>query len=139
MHRSTQISYRLPPGRSRRRCGDGRFVKPNHMLAVKSADGSVWDRGANNNGQLGIGRQPPAEAPSADDRCHRRDMAVAAGASNSMVRFDGAVRATGYHLYGQIGDGHWTTPRTSVVTVFITGVTEIAAGSYSSYGRKRWV
>ena len=58
--------------------------------------------------------------------------AVAAGAKHSLVALcDGSVLATGYNLYGQLGDGS-TTHRNDFVEVFPGAAKAIAAGSEHS-------
>jgi alpha-tubulin suppressor-like RCC1 family protein len=73
---------------------------------VLGADGFAWAWGGNDNGQLGIGVTSPSE------RLPRRvakivdPLSVSTGTNHSVALMsDGSVRAWGYGLLGQMGDG----------------------------------
>ena len=112
--------------------GDG------HSLALKE-DGTVWAWGLNLNGQLGDGTSKGRHTPVKVSGL-TGVKAIAAGGSHSLaLKSGGAVWAWGNNLYGQIGDATTTTKYTPVrvkdpanPSIFVTGVTAIAAGSFHS-------
>jgi len=115
-----------------------RFVSAGavHSLAVGS-DGLVYAWGANEYGQLGIGRSggysttpEPVQLPAGVSA-----RSVSAGYFHSLaVGSDGMLYAWGDNEYGQLGDGT-TTDRHTPVAVMLPGgarVTAIAAGDGDS-------
>ena len=62
---------------------------------------------------------------------------VAAGSRHSMMLdLDGNVWATGYNVYGQLGDGS-TSSKHEFVQVISDGVTAVAAGAFHSMVQKQ--
>ena len=117
-----------------------------HSMVLKQ-DGSVWATGWNNYGQLGDGdlqqhisaraSDRPADATTTDRIKYAQVIVngarvVAAGSLHSvMLKQDGSVWATGYNLYGQLGDGS-TTDSNVFKQVISHGAISIAAGAFHS-------
>jgi alpha-tubulin suppressor-like RCC1 family protein len=112
-----------------------------HNLAIRTA-GGIYAWGHNPHGQLGTGdtvqrhRATPVSLPAA--LAGKTPLALAAGGSHSLVRFDdGTLAAWGHGAAGQLGDGS-TETRLSAVEVTATGalagktVTGVMAGDSHS-------
>ncbi|MCZ6690490.1 MAG: cell wall anchor protein, partial [Planctomycetota bacterium] len=112
--------------------------------AALLGDGTLRAWGYNEGGQLGDGtttnRWTPVQVvhPSDPTGFLTGVTAVAAGGGHTVaVLGDGTLRAWGYNGAGQLGDGTGTNRSTPVQVVhpsdptgFLTGVTEVAAGSW---------
>lgn len=100
-----------------------------HTLALKS-NGTVWDWGYNNYGQLGDGTT--TNRTSAVQVSGLSGVTAIAGGRNHAValKTDGTVWTWGYNYYGQLGDGTSTNRTTPVQVSGLTGVTAVAAGDY---------
>jgi alpha-tubulin suppressor-like RCC1 family protein len=102
----------------------------NAFSAALGSDGTVWEWGSNNYGQLGDGttteRLRPVEAIGLDSGITQ----ISAGGSHVLaLRSDGTVLAWGRNVEGQLGDGVTSTESLGQVQVSgLTGVTQVAAG-----------
>ena len=96
---------------------------------VMMTDGSVWATGWNQSGQLGDGLMRTVNSRSNFVQVMSSGAkAVAAGASHSIVlKQDSSVWATGWNMYGQLGDG--TTADTDVYHLVFNYAKAIAAGT----------
>ena len=85
-----------------------------HSHVVKT-DGTLWDMGANYDGQLGLGDEVDRVLP---EQVMTGVVSVAAGQSHSIaVATDGTAWAMGYNWSGQLGDGTTSDGRTPVAVV----------------------
>ncbi len=115
----------------------------NHSLALSSA-GNVYAWGKNDRGQIGDGttteRKTPVQVSEPESLTF---VAIAAGMDHSIAVDDqGRAWAWGYNNYGSLGDGTFTTPRTSPVRVKtqsgaqssgMTKVVAVGASALTSY------
>ena len=80
---------------------------------VLTQDGSVWATGSNLHGQLGDGSTTDKNAFVQVIPSNAKTICVVAGYSHSMILTDDdRVWATGWNLYGQLGDGSITAKST---------------------------
>jgi alpha-tubulin suppressor-like RCC1 family protein len=106
-----------------------------HILAL-AADRTVWAKGLNQHGQLGLGTTTDSAAfvqvPGLSDV-----LAIAAGQFHSLA-LDGSGRvwAFGQNLAGQLGDGTTTTSLVPKLAPALTDVVAIAAGRSHSLAVK---
>ena len=116
----------------------------NHSLALTST-GNIYAWGLNDKGQLGDGtttqRMSPVQVSEPESITF---VAIAAGVDHNLA-VDSQGRAWswswGYNNYGNLGDGTFTTPRTSPVRVTqngaqstgMTKVLSVGASAYTSY------
>jgi alpha-tubulin suppressor-like RCC1 family protein len=109
-------------------------------------NGKAWSWGYNGYGQLGKAAQGDHSQIPVEVDTITGVKAVAAGAYHSLALLaDDTVRAWGYNLYGQLGNGtvvNASAPVQSVTaTVGFNGITRIAAGGHHSLalaGGKVW-
>ena len=104
-------------------------------MALKS-NGTVWDWGENQSGQLGDGtttdRTSPVQATGLSGIT-----AIAAGGGHGLaIKNDGTVWTWGFNLYGGLGDGTNTNHSTPAQISGITGAIGIAGGDYHSLAIK---
>jgi len=117
-------------------------------LAVLKEDGTVWDWGYNNFGQLGddttTDRWTPVQVTGAGGAGYLTGMkGVSAGFLHTVaLKNDGTVWAWGYNMYGQLGD-NTSDNRTAPVQVkgpggagFLTGMKAVSAGYAHSMALK---
>jgi alpha-tubulin suppressor-like RCC1 family protein len=108
-----------------------------HTLALKN-DGTVWAWGSNSNGQLGDGTTTQRLNP-VQVSILAGIVAIAAGNSHSLalrniiaLQNDVTVWAWGSNNRGQLGDGTIVDKWIPIQVFGITGVSDIAAGSFHS-------
>jgi len=108
-----------------------------HVLAIKS-DGTLWDWGENNEGQLGDGTVYNTIVPNQEITKATDWVAVSAGKAHTLaIKSDGTLWAWGWNYHGALGDGTGTTyyiPRQEK-----SGSTDwksVAAGEHHSIGLK---
>ena len=113
-----------------------------HSLALKS-DGTVWAWGYDYYGQLGDGngtdttRNTPGQVTGLADAGgnYFYMTQVAAGQVHSLaLRADGTVWAWGNNVYGQLGDGTYTTRDTPAQVSGMRNIVQIAVQGYYSSG-----
>ncbi len=109
-------------------------------LAVLKEDGTVWDWGYNNCGQLGddttTDRWTPVQVKGSGGVGFLTDVKAIAGGSShkAALKEDGTVWAWGYNYLGQLGDNTWINRYTPVQVLgpggvgSLTGVIAITAG-----------
>src|SRR5262249_137385 len=95
-------------------------------------DGSVWDWGRNNSGQLGDGTNNSRNTP-VQVRNLTGIILIAAGSSlgsahNLALKNDGTLWAWGGNLFGQLGDGTTVNRNTPVQVRNLVGVVSMAVG-----------
>src|SRR5205814_705027 len=101
-----------------------------HAVALK-ADGTVWDWGYNNYGQLGNGTNVTSSV-AVEALGVTNAIAVAAGQYHTLaVKMDGTVMAWGHNNSGQLGDGTNVDRNRPVSVSNLIGVTSISAGTHS--------
>ncbi len=113
----------------------------NHSLALLE-DGTVMSWGYNGSGQLGDGATIGPEVCAGELRCSPTPVpvgglsdvtAIAAGGLHSLALLsDGTVRAWGYNLVGQLGNGTTNDSDVPVAVSGLGGVTAISGGMYDS-------
>ncbi len=104
-----------------------------HTCAGTASGVVCW--GANASGQLGDGTVTNRSTPVSVVGLTGPVVALAAGDSHTCaVTSSGEAKCWGANQYGQIGDGSFTTPRTTpqTVTGLLSGVTKITAGGFHS-------
>ena len=119
-----------------------------HSIIIKN-DGTVWAWGANAQGQIGDNsttlRKLPVQVKDSAGTGYLTDVAtVYAGQYHSVaLKGDGTTWTWGHNNYGQIGNNTTTTPNRlpvqvndSAGTAYLTGITAISAGSYSTMALK---
>jgi hypothetical protein len=106
-----------------------------HSLALKS-DGTVWAWGDGQLGQLGDGNfytSPPGVATPVQVSGLTAVTAIAGGTYHSLaLKSDGTVWAWGHGLFGQLGDGNFSSVATPVQVSGLTTVVAIAGGAAHS-------
>jgi alpha-tubulin suppressor-like RCC1 family protein len=106
-----------------------------HSFALKS-DGSVWATGRNDLGQLGDGTEETKKRWMPVIPLGSDVVQVAAGDDHSLaLKSDGSLLATGWNIYGQLGNGV-TAYKATWTSVIPSGVTQVAAGGYHSLALK---
>ena len=107
-----------------------------HHSIVLQNDGSVWAAGRNAYGQLGDGsRIDKSNFVQAQDSdgAFMTAIAIAAGGYHSLaLTEDSRVFATGWNIYGQLGDGSLGTDGSATFEPIVHGVKAIAAGTRHS-------
>jgi alpha-tubulin suppressor-like RCC1 family protein len=105
------------------------------FAAVLGTDGSVWGWGTNGLGQLDIA--PPGSAvtrPVNMIAAGSRITQISAGGGHVLaLRSDGTVLGWGFNIRGQLGNGSQTQVSGPVPVTGLTGATQVAAGTLSSY------
>jgi len=101
---------------------------------VLLADGSVWSRGHNSDGQLGDGTQTSRWVWAKIPGLSGVKQIAASYVSGYALLSNGSVKAWGYNYAGNLGDRSFT-PRTSPVDVWSlsSGVTHIAAAGMAAF------
>jgi alpha-tubulin suppressor-like RCC1 family protein len=98
------------------------------------SDGSLKAWGYNNVGQVGDGsttqRLTPVQVSGLTSGVTQITASTSAGFA---LLSDGSVKAWGGNNFGQVGDGSTTNRSTPVPVSGLSGVTQIAAGSYNGY------
>jgi len=110
-----------------------------HSLFLKS-DGSLWAMGVDFYGQLGDGTfstDAPFGTSQPEQIVASNVTAIAAGGYHSLfLKSDGSLWAMGVDLYGQLGDGTFSTNAPYGINrperIVASNVTAIAAGGYHS-------
>jgi alpha-tubulin suppressor-like RCC1 family protein len=108
-----------------------------HSLALL-AGGNAQAWGFNNKGQLGNGSIDVTgcecvPTPGAVSGLSHVE-SVAAGTYHSLALLtDGSVRAWGYNVRGQLGDGSETDRRAPVPVGGVSGASDVSAGEYTSF------
>lgn len=106
-----------------------------HSLALRR-DGSLWAWGANQYGQLGIGKTTTTGCMCIDVPQHvalSNVIALAGGGYHTLaLRRDGTVWAWGDNTDGQVGDGTTTNRSSPVQVAGLSGVVAISGGFYHS-------
>jgi alpha-tubulin suppressor-like RCC1 family protein len=114
-----------------------------HSLALKN-DGTVWDWGLNDNGQLGNGTNTNSNVPVQVNSL-TGITAIAAGGdwiftggwSHSLaLKNDGTIWAWGDNYFGQLGNGTNTDSNVPVQVSSLTGISAIAGGGLFSLALK---
>lgn len=106
-----------------------------HSLVLRR-DGSVWGWGMNNVGQVGVGGGSVIRAPQQVPGL--KALSIAAGAYHSLAIPDpgfyapGPVRAWGWNVYGQLGNGTTQNAFTPVDVPGATSARSVAAGALHS-------
>jgi alpha-tubulin suppressor-like RCC1 family protein len=99
---------------------------------VLGSDGTLWDWGLNNWGQLGNGTTADAIRPKEAQGLESGITQISAGDSHALaLRSDGSVEAWGYNGAGQLGDGsngYLIANPAPVQVVGMGNVTQISAG-----------
>ncbi|HWR32445.1 MAG TPA: T9SS type A sorting domain-containing protein [Chitinophagaceae bacterium] len=107
-----------------------------HSLILK-ANGRVWASGYNGFGQFGDGTNNDSNVPVLVMNGITTATAIASGQYHSLVlKSDGTVWASGYNLYGQLGDGTTVDRTTPVQVTGLTGVIAIGCGDQHSLAVK---
>jgi alpha-tubulin suppressor-like RCC1 family protein len=105
----------------------------NDYSMVLGSDGTLWDWGLNQWGQLGNGTTISVKKPVEAQGLESGITQISAGDSHSLaLRSDGSVEAWGYGGAGQLGDGSsgYLVPNPAPVQVLgLTKVTQISAGA----------
>jgi alpha-tubulin suppressor-like RCC1 family protein len=105
------------------------------FAAVLGTDGAVWGWGANGGGELNIA--PPGSVvlrPVNVIAVGSRITQISAGGAHMLaLRSDGTVLGWGLNLRGQLGNGSQTQVSGPVPVTGLTGATQVAAGTLSSY------
>ena len=102
----------------------------NHSLAVKP-DGSVWGFGKNSGGQLGNNAATSGATSSPVQMMGIANAVAASGGSvhSIILLADGTVKATGWNVDRQLGDGTSATQRlTPVAVAGLTNIERVAVG-----------
>ena len=103
-----------------------------HSLALL-ADGTVKAWGSNSVGELGDGTTTTNRTIPVSVSGITNAVAIAAGEYHSLVLLaDGTVKAWGYNINGELGDGSTTNRTTPVNVSSITNAVAIAGGGYHS-------
>jgi alpha-tubulin suppressor-like RCC1 family protein len=105
----------------------------NDYSMVLGSDGTLWDWGLNQWGQLGNGTTTSVNKPVEAQGLESGITQISAGDSHSLaLRSDGSVEAWGYNGAGQLGDGTSAFAVANPAPVQVVGlanVTQISAGS----------
>lgn len=102
-------------------------VGGSHALALLN-DGSYRGWGYNGFGQLGDGSNLSREAPVNPPFNYNDAVDACGGTLHSMIlRANGTVRAFGYNMDGQLGDGTNTTSSASPYSVAVSGISTATA------------
>ncbi len=106
-----------------------------YTAAILSTDGSVWAWGTDADGQLGNApTTTPVTRPVNTIRAGSGITQIAAGGALMLaLRSDGTVLAWGDNSEGELGIGTTASVTGPVQVTFLTGATQVAAGSYSGY------
>jgi len=106
-----------------------------NFAEVLGTDGSVWGWGSNGVGELGAGRSNlPVTHPVNTIGAGSGITQLSAGSSHVLaLKSNGTVLAWGYGAWGQLGNGSTASPAGPVQVTGLTGATQVAAGSESSY------
>ena len=108
----------------------------NHSLALKN-DGTVWSWGGNFSGQLGNGNNGGSNnVPAQVSGLTGVVAIVGANYFSLALKNDGTVRAWGYNLNGQLGNGNNTDSYVPVQVSGLSGVVAIAGGASQSLALK---
>jgi len=99
-----------------------------HAAAVLG-DGTVWCWGSGSYGELGNGTQPMSQTTPGQATGLTPAAAAEAGVNHTLVVLAGrTLRAFGWNLYGQLGDGTNSNAATAVSVLGISAVVAAAGG-----------
>jgi alpha-tubulin suppressor-like RCC1 family protein len=104
---------------------------------VLKNDGTVWDWGYNNYGQLGNGTSGSYSNVPVQVSGLAGVVAVAGGAYHSLaLKNDGTVWTWGFNMYGQLGNGTNTNSNVPVQVTTLAGIVAVAGGHGHSLALK---
>lgn len=107
----------------------------NHLLAIYE-DGTLWDWGRNNRGQLGDGTTNNCPSPQYIAGVSNIVNAAGGDSHTLLLHSNGTVSACGNNDSGELGIGN-TTQHTNFVSVTgLSNVVSVAAGYYHSFAIK---
>ena len=103
-----------------------------HSLALKD-DGTVRSWGSNYDGQLGNGSSTDAKSPvTVSGLSGIRSLGAGLDHSLAIKASDGSVYAWGYNLFGQLGDGSYSSRATAVRVGTLVSMTVVDGGDLHS-------